>query len=373
MDAQVRPSGRRPRCPCCGIDAHAHWFPPQWMELLEREGPRHGVVLGHNKKGYRTAEGGGLPFRQTFAGDMIDLGCIIESMAPARLDMRILSLTNPMVFWAPEGLGLELARTFNDACGEAIRTHPSQIRGAITLPLQSPDLALKELARAAEIPGMCCAYSAMHVNGTNIDDRSFWPIYEFCEARGLPLCLHPVAPCGGTDRLTDYHMRNVVGNPHESAIGAACLIFGGVLDAFPKLKILLPHAGGSFPWLVGRWDNGVRRRPELAHVKQPASAYLRRFHYDTISHDAQLIRYLVDRIGADRFVLGTDYNMDAGVERPVDFVEEVPGLTDEELRLIARDNVMSLFDLSLPEAVSGAVRIASCVSRSMLREGSPPG
>jgi len=265
--------------------------------------------------------------------------------------MRILSLTNPMVFWAPEGLGLELARTFNDACAEAIRKHPAQIRGAITLPLQSPAVALKELERAADIPGMCCAYAAMHVNGINLDDKSFWPLYEFCEQPKLPLCLHPVAPCGGTDRLADYHMRNVVGNPHEAAIGAACLIFGGVLDAFPDLKILMPHAGGSFPWLVGRWDNGIKRRPELAHVKKLASAYLRRFHYDTISHDAEMIRFLIDRIGADRFVLGTDYNMDAGVELPVDFIEEIPHISDEELRRIARDNVMSLFDLSLPEDV----------------------
>ena len=346
------------RCPCCGIDAHAHWFPPQWMELLEREGPRHGVVLGQTKKGHRTAEGGGLPFRQTFAPDMIDLNCIIESMPPARLDMRILSLTNPMVFWAPKGLGVELARTFNDACGEAVRDHPFQIRAAITLPLQAPDLALKELMRAAEIPGMCCAYAAMHVKGMNLDDRSFWPIYEFCEGRGLPLCLHPVAPCGSTDRLANYHMRNVVGNPHESAIGAASLIFGGVLDAFPELKILLPHAGGSFPYLVGRWDNAMKRRAELAHVKQPASSYLRRFHYDTISHDALLLRYLIDRIGVDRFVLGTDYNMDAGVELPVDFIEHVPGITNEELRLVARDTVLGFFDLSLPEAVTAAKEIA---------------
>ena len=348
MDAQKA----EPRCPYCGIDAHAHWFPPEWMDLLEREGPRYGVVLGRNSKGYRTAEGGGLPFKQTFAADMIDLDCIIQSMPPARLDMRILSLTNPMVFWAPEGLGLELARTFNEACGEAIRKYPSQIRGAITLPLQSPALALKELERAAEIPGMCCAYGAMHVNGINLDDRSFWPLYEFCARKKLPLCLHPVAPCGGTDRLADYHMRNVIGNPHESAIGAACLIFGGVLDAFPDLQILMPHAGGSFPWLVGRWDNAIARRPELAHVKQPASAYLRRFHYDTISHDAPMIRFLIDRIGADRFVLGTDYNMDAGVELPVDFVEQVPHITDEELRLIVRDNVSSLFELGLPDGVS---------------------
>lgn len=338
----------KPRCPCCGLDAHAHWFPPEWMELLEREGPRHGVVLGRNHKGYRTADEGGLPFKQTFAQDMIDLDSVVKSMEVARLDLRILSLTNPMVFWAPEGLGVELAQTFNNALGEAIRKHPTRIRGAITLPLQSPVLALKELERAAGVPGMCCAYSAMHINGINLDHKSFWPIYEFCQAKNLPLCLHPVAPCGGTDRLADYHMRNVVGNPHESAIGAASLIFGGVLDAFPNLKILMPHAGGSFPWLVGRWDNGVKRRPELSHVKQLASAYLRRFHYDTISHDAPMIRFLIDRIGADRFVLGTDYNMDAGVELPVDFLEEVPGITDQEMQLIARDNVMSLFDLSLP-------------------------
>lgn len=352
MDAPGAPSLRQSRCPFCGIDAHAHWFPPAWMDLLQREGPRHGVVLGRSKRGDVTAEGGGLPFRQTFAADMIDLDCVVTSMAPARLEMRILSLTNPMVFWAPDGLGLELARTFNDACGQAIRTHPTGIRGAIALPLQAPELALQELERAAGIPGMCCAYSAMHVNGRNLDDRSFWPIYEFCASRRLPLCLHPVAPCGGADRLADYHLRNLIGNPHESAIGAGCLIFGGVLDAFPDLQVLLPHAGGSFPWLVGRWDNAIRRRPEVAHVKQPASAYLRRFHYDTISHDPQLLRYLIDRVGADRLVLGTDYNMDAGIERPVDFIEDVPGVTDEELRLIARENVLSLFDLSLPETTS---------------------
>ena len=356
MDPQ-KTTGKR-RCPCCGLDAHAHWFPPEWMELLEREGPKHGVVLGQNKHGYRTAEGGGLPFKQTFAADMIDLGAVVKSMAAARLDMRILSLTNPMVFWAPEGLGLELARTYNDACAAAIRKYPAQIRGAITLPLQSPKVALKELERAADIPGMCCAYGAMHVNGINLDDKAFWPLYEFCEQRKLPLCLHPVAPCGALDRLADYHMRNVVGNPHESAIGAACLIFGGVLDAFPSLRILMPHAGGSFPWLVGRWDNAIKRRPELAHVKQPASAYLRRFHYDTITHDSEMIRFLVDRIGVDRFVLGTDYNMDAGEEHPVDFLEQVPDITDEELRLIARDNVMSLFDLSLPESVSQSHALA---------------
>ena len=104
-------------------------------------------------------------------------------MAPARLDMRILSLTNPMVFWAPEGLGLELAANLQRRLRVRDTQAPSQIRGAITLPLQSSALALKELERAADIPGMCCAYGAMHVNGINLDDKSFWPIYEFCARR----------------------------------------------------------------------------------------------------------------------------------------------------------------------------------------------
>ena len=331
-----------PRCPWCGVDAHAHWFPPEWMALLEREGPKHGVVLGQNQKGYRTAEGGGLPFRQTFAPDMIELSALVDSMEPARLDLRIVSLTNPMVYWAPQGLGLELSQTFNDACARAALAYPDRIRGAIMLPMQSPELALRELERASELPGMCCLYMAMHVNGTNLDDPSFWPIYEACEAKRLPLCLHPVAPCG-LDRLQKYHMRNVVGNPHESAIAAASLIFGGVLDAFPRLEVLLPHAGGSFPWLIGRWDNGVRRRAELAHMKQPASAYLRRFYYDTISHEPRIMRYLIEMVGADRIVIGTDYNMDAGYERPVDFVEQIPNLTQEERTMIGSANALKLF------------------------------
>ncbi len=122
------------------------------------------------------------------------------------------------------------------------------------------------------------------------------------------------------------------------------LIFGGVLDAFPDLQILLPHAGGSFPWLIGRWDNGVRRRPELAHMKQLASAYLRRFHYDTISHSPQIMRYLIEMVGADRVVIGTDYNWDAGYEFPVDFVEQIPGLTEAERTQIMSETAKSLFE-----------------------------
>ncbi len=331
-------------CPWCGIDAHAHFFPAEWVSIVEKEGPKHGVVLGRSKHGALTAEGGGMPFKHTFRNSMIDVDYIVDAMKKARLDLRVLSLTNPMNYWAPAGLGLELSQAYNDACGRATLRYPDNIRGAITLPMQDPDLALKELERAARIPGMCCVYMAMHVNGVNIGDKRFWEIFAFAEAHKLPICLHPVFPCG-EERMTKQHMSNLIGNPHESAIGAFSLIFDGALDTFPNLQVLLPHAGGSFPWLVWRWDNGVKRRPELTYMKKLASDYLRRFHYDTISHSPQLLRYMMEMIGTDRVVIGTDYDMDAGYDLPVDVVEEIPGLTEAEKKMILAENAYQLLNL----------------------------
>ena len=137
-----------------------------------------------------------------------------------------------MINWAPPEFGLRLARAYNDNCVTAYEKHPKRFRAAMTLPMQAPELALEELKRAARLPGICAVYMAEHINGTNLDHKSLWPIYAECEALGLPLCLHPVNPCGG-ERMENYHANNLIGNPHESAIAAAHLIFGGVLDAFP--------------------------------------------------------------------------------------------------------------------------------------------
>jgi len=252
------------------IDIHAHWFAPQWVDLLEREADANGAKIGRNDKGRTTLTIPGVAFVSRFPPEMMDVDYMVKAMDEVGIDVRLFSLTNPMINWAPPEFGARLARAFNDGCAEAYARHPERFRGAMTLPMQAPDLAVKELERAARLPGICAVYMSMHVNGKNLDHKSFWPVYARCEALGLPLCLHPVNPCG-IERMRDYHLRNLVGNPHEAAIAAADLIFGGVLDAFPRLDVVLPHAGGSFPWLVGRWDNGVATRKELKHMKRPAS------------------------------------------------------------------------------------------------------
>ena len=327
------------------IDVHAHWFAPQWVQLLEREGNANGCTIGKNDHGHTNIKIPGVALVSRFPPDMVDVDLMVKLMDEAGIDVRLFSLTNPMINWAPAEFGLQLARAYNDNCADAYAKYPKRFRGAMTLPMQAPDLALKELERAARLPGICAVYMSEHVNGLNLDHPSFWPIYAQCEALGLPLCLHPVNPCGG-ERMEKYHMRNLIGNPHESAIAAADLIFGGVLDAFPKLDVVLPHAGGSFPWLIGRFDNGVATRSrELGHMKQPASAYLRRFFYDTISHNGAIMRYLMGMVGADRIVVGSDFNMDAGYARPVEFVDTIPGLTADEREQILSSNAVKLLRL----------------------------
>jgi aminocarboxymuconate-semialdehyde decarboxylase len=154
------------------------------------------------------------------------------------------------------------------------------------------------------------------VNGMELEDKSLWPLYAKCEELGWTVFLHPMDTIGA-DRTKKYHLKNLLGNPYDTGVAAAHLIFGGVLDAFPKLEVNLPHAGGTFPGLIGRLDHGTKVRAELKHMKQLPSAYLRRFTYDTIGHDDRINQNLVRLVGADRVTLGSDYCFDMGLNDPV--------------------------------------------------------
>jgi aminocarboxymuconate-semialdehyde decarboxylase len=169
-------------------------------------------------------------------------------------------------------------------------------------------------------------------------------VYERCEALRLPLFLHPVNPVGA-ERMRNYHLRNFIGNTTETGIAAAALIFGGVLDAYPKLDVVLPHAGGIFPALIGRMDHGATVRAELKHMTSPPSSYLRRFHYDTITHSGPLLMNLIRQVGADRVVMGSDCPADMSYTRPVDVVERLTDLTASEREMILGGNAARLLRL----------------------------
>jgi len=323
------------------IDIHAHWYPREWLDLLEREGAKEGARLE------RTPQGGykiqAKHIANAFDESFVDLESRIKYMGEKRVDVHALSLTTPMVYWASPELGLALSQSFNDAAAAAHGKHPDRFYGLAMVPMQSPALALKELERAAKLPGMRGMYLATNVNGSELDEKAFWDVYAKCEELGWTIFLHPVDTIG-QDRTKKYYLKNLCGNPYDTGVAAAHLIFGGVLDQFPKLGFNLPHAGGTFPWLIGRWDHGTRVRPELKHMKRAPSEYLRRFTYDTIGHDDRINMNLVRLVGADRVTLGSDYCFDMGLEDPVAAVKRLD-LKDKEKQLICGANAAGLLRL----------------------------
>ena len=279
-----------------------------------------------------------------FDEEFVDLDRRLAGMDRQGVDVHALSLTAPMVYWASPAFGLALAQAYNDAVSAAHVSHPDRFVGLAMVPMQAPELALKEMERAAKLPGMRGLYVATNVNGADLDEKRFWDLYAKAEELGWTVFLHPLDTIG-RERTTRYYLKNLIGNPYDTGVAAAHLIFGGVLDAFPTLEVNLPHAGGTFPWLIGRWDHGTKVRPELKHMQRMPSEYLRRFTYDTIGHNDQINLNLIRLVGADRVVLGSDYCFDMGLTDPVGTVEHLTALSDEERDLILGSTAAKLLRL----------------------------
>jgi aminocarboxymuconate-semialdehyde decarboxylase len=312
---------------------------------MMRKGPAHGAVMGEDAKGNPVVVSvPGCTQRSVMRRSMTRLEDIIAEMDARGVDTYALSMTNPLVYWAPAGFGLELAAAHNDACVEAHRRHPQRFYGCIVLPMQDLALAAEELERMAKHPCMRAVFIAEHILGHNLHEKAFWPIYERAEALGLPLFLTNLYPTGA-ERMREFFMLNTLGNPQEAGYAAMSLVCGGVLDAFPKLEVFLPHAGGTFPWLIGRLDLAITVSPALRHMKRPAAEYLRRFHYDLITHHPGIMRSLIDLVGVDRIVAGTDFPQAMAVRQPVDFVESIPGLLPREREMILCDNPARLLGI----------------------------
>jgi aminocarboxymuconate-semialdehyde decarboxylase len=325
------------------VDVHAHYYPQAYLDLIAAEGGNFGAMY---KAG---AHGPSIRVGPLFAGPIgskfTDLDIRIAAMDEQRVAIQTLSLTQPMVYWAGDALSRRLSVAFNDALVCANEHFPTRLYGLAILPAHKSELALAELERLAGNSAIRGVYMATKVGEHELSSQALWPVYERIESLGLPIFLHPVEVVGMSDRLTQYFLSNILGNPFDTAIAAAHLIFGGVLDRFPRLEIVLPHAGGALPFLAGRIEHGWRVRPECAHLTRSPQEYLSRFHYDTITHSPDGLRYLIDRVGAGRILLGSDYCFDMGYENPVEVIVGHPGLTDEERGQILGTNAQRLLGL----------------------------
>jgi aminocarboxymuconate-semialdehyde decarboxylase len=204
-----------------------------------------------------------------------------------------------------------------------IAAHPTRFMGIATLPMQAPEKAADELKRAVTKLGLRGTMFASNIMGKNLDDPSFEPVWATAEELGAFIFIHP-NNVAGADRLRSYYLTNLIGNPLDTTIAAACLIFGGVMDRFPKLRVCLAHGGGFTPYQAARWEHGWKVRPEpKKNVKTQPVDIAGRFFYDTILHSAAVLEFMIGHVGADRVLLGSDYPYDMGM---LDCVAHVRGL-----------------------------------------------
>lgn len=303
------------------IDVHSHFFPREFLRFIRDRGAPHGASVDRLSESEVLVLPGHPPV--LLDRQFVDVDARRASLRSMGISMQVLSLSPPMVYWAPPGLGADLARAFNDGIAEICREHPESFIGVATLPMQDVRASVAEAERAVGDLGMRGIYLGTSVNGRYLDEPEFRPIWEFAHNLHLPVFTHPQTHLG-SQVLAHYHLFNSIGFPVETATMAARLIYSGVFESWPNLRVVLAHAGGVFPWLLGRLDHAHRNRDQCRQaIPEPLSAYLRHFYFDSITHSDLALQYLVEVAGARRIVLGSDAPYDMAEADPVGRVERL--------------------------------------------------
>jgi aminocarboxymuconate-semialdehyde decarboxylase len=271
----------------------------------------------------------------------------IEHMDRMGVDVQgLATFVSEYAYWAPAGAGAEAARIQNDRIAEAVASHPDRyVPLGATVPLQDVDRAIAEMDRVIGL-----GFSGLQIGGTiaghNLDEPRFRPFWAAVEDRGIPVILHP-SGYPESQRLDDYFLVNCIGNPLETMVAATRMIFSGLFEEHPGIALVLLHGGGYLPFYASRSDHTWKVRPE-ARVNipdHPPSHYMRQLYFDTMVFQPLYLRHLVEVVGADRVMLGTDFPFDMGEEDPLALIDAVDGLGDAERAAIAGGTAVRVFGL----------------------------
>ena len=319
------------------VDIHRHFFPQTFLDAART--PRNGFGMTCDGQVLTLRPGQSMRLKKS----MFDEDWLIEEMDARRLDVVALSLMPPAFRYdLPGETARDLAATVNQGLVELCNRHIGRLVPMIHVPLQDVSAAIDEISR----PGVVAAQIGSHVEGTNLDAPHLRPFFETAAAKDILLFIHPsVSAVIGAERLARYHLRNLIGNVTETAVAIASLLFGGVLDACPNLRVCLAHGGGSAPFIAGRWAHGQRVREDVrANTATPVHELLRRVYFDSLTHDKAALRFLIDMIGAGKILLGSDGQADMGESRPVERVEALD-LSDADRQCILGGNAAVLLKL----------------------------
>lgn len=298
------------------VDIHTHILPKDIPNFKERFGYGGFIHLDHHKPCCARMMMDDRFFREV-EDNCWDAEARMKECNQQHVDVQVLS-TVPVMFsyWAKPKDTLEVAKFLNDHIAGIVRDYPKRFIGLGTLPLQAPDMAIEELKRCKDI-GLAGIQIGSHVNEWNLNDPQLFPVFEACQDLGMAVFVHPWDMMGKS-KMEKYWLPWLVGMPAETSLAICSMIFGGVFERLPDLKVAFAHGGGSFPATIGRIEHGFNVRPDLCAIDNNANPrdYLGKFYLDSLVHDPKMLDYIVGLIGDDKIALGTDYPFPLGELEP---------------------------------------------------------
>lgn len=325
------------------VDMHAHFLPECFVRRAESNHPLLDLRTERDERGRRfirvAAYRGPLDERHS------DVGHRLRSMDGLGVDIQVISpspATN-MLYWGDAAVVEEVAEESNEALAGIAGAHPDRFIAVGTVPLQDVGRAVRVLERGMKNLGLRGAIIGCHVEGVYLDDERFRPFFECAESLGASLIVHSYR-FPDDALLKDYYFENLMGFVFDEGVCVARMIYGGVLERFPRLKVCFVHGGGFFPALIGRWDHGYAVRPECRKaIPHPPSHYAAKLYFDSITHSPKTLALLIEKTAPGHVLMGSDYPFDMGESPPGQHIRELPGLAEGERSALLGGNALRFF------------------------------
>lgn len=322
------------------VDFHFHHMPEFAMQELAAKNPWGEQVEREGDDVYHVT--GALRIR--IQPELVDVNLMIDAMNKKSIDVAAVSPT-PLLFRSshPGDQVLRSHQRINDHLAGLKQSYPTRFAPLGIIPMQDPGVAVKELDRCIGELKLSGVAIETNIGGRNLDSPEFRPVFQRCGELGVPVFLHPFSVLG-PKRLENWYLTNLIGNPTDTAVAIASLIFGGVLEANPDLKVVCAHGGGSSAMLIGRWVRGWSVRMETKSLPRSPMHYFRRLYFDSLTHSADALRLLIDMVGARQVVLGSDFPYDMGEDQPVQAVLD-SAMSPKDKKSILEGTAVGLLNL----------------------------
>jgi aminocarboxymuconate-semialdehyde decarboxylase len=326
------------------IDFHNHFYPPGYLEKFEQWG-RHRYEFVPDKNGLKIVKQKGARFL-AITPQHVSVEQRLADMDRLGIDMEVLTLTSPSVYFSTRKRNQYLAKMSNDFFADLCQKHPRRFTAFASVPLAHPDNAIEELHRAVEHLGMKGVVLGSNIDGKHLHSKEFWPFYKEVDRMNLPIFIHPMVPVH-PESFAEFVLVPLVGFCMDTTVSVAKMVFSGLFEKYPNLTLVLPHLGGTLPFLFERIDAGYKAYAECQpHITKPPSSYLKKFYYDTVSFYTPALMCTYLAVGADHMVMGSDYPHVIGdITRSVSSILEL-NIPQEEKEKILGGNAKKILKLS---------------------------